>query len=216
MRRFVHDFLKWAGPSIVLFCGGCIGLVAALAQSYPGVKDWGKAQFDGWWPILSAPWFLLSAAIAIAAYVAALVWTGQEARTIPANAPNAKAEKPQRSRLAARKADARQPNMTIQGLAAHLSQALPCPNEVPDESATHWLEQQIMDKIAMHDLAVWGRHGHSALERLQWLSAGYFTLYWDHGTLYQHRRGESPTLWGTGYSDLHFNADDVRRIWPYA
>lgn len=77
MRRFVHEFLKWAGPTIVLFCGGCVGLVAALAQSYPRVKEWGQIRFDQWWPIVTAPWFLFAAALVIAAYVWALLWTGQ-------------------------------------------------------------------------------------------------------------------------------------------
>ena len=73
-----HSFLKWAGPSLVVFVGGCVGLVAALATSYPRVKDWGQAQFDRCWPTLSAPWFLISGAVVIVAFIWALVWTGQK------------------------------------------------------------------------------------------------------------------------------------------
>ena len=71
-----HSFLKWFGPTLVLSIGGSIGLVAALAQPYAGVKDWGQKQFDRWWPIVSAPSFLFALAIIIAAYIWALVWTG--------------------------------------------------------------------------------------------------------------------------------------------
>ena len=75
-----HSFLKWFGPTLVLSIGGCVGLVAALAQPYAGVKDWGQKQFDQWWPIVSAPGFLLALAIIIAAYIWALVWTGTPRR----------------------------------------------------------------------------------------------------------------------------------------
>jgi hypothetical protein len=74
-----HTFLKWFGPSVVVFVGGCIGLVATLAQTYPRVKDWAEREFDQWWPIVTAPWFLVASVVAIAAYIWAVVWTSQGA-----------------------------------------------------------------------------------------------------------------------------------------
>ena len=73
----IHTFLKWAGPSFVVFVGGCIGLVAALAQSFPGVQTWAERRFDHWWPIVTSGWFLVSAALIICAFIVALIWTGQ-------------------------------------------------------------------------------------------------------------------------------------------
>ena len=86
MRRFVHDFIKWAGPTIFIFCGACVGLVAALAQSYPRVKDWGQLQFDRWWPVVTAPWFLVLSLLLIAIYLWALIWTGQKIGNVDVDA----------------------------------------------------------------------------------------------------------------------------------
>lgn len=76
-----HKFLAWAGPTSVLFVGGCLALVASLAQTYDGVKNWAQKLFDQWWPIVSAPWFLIAGVVVICAYIWALVWTGQERKS---------------------------------------------------------------------------------------------------------------------------------------
>ena len=75
-RSHLHRLLLWAGPGVILFVGSCIGLIAALAQSFPRVQIWAGKQFDQWWPIVSAGWFLVSAAVVICVYIAAVVWTG--------------------------------------------------------------------------------------------------------------------------------------------
>ncbi len=207
MRRFVHDFLKWFPAAIG---GGAI----ATAAVWTGAKDWIAFQVAWAWAQMSSPWVAFFALFSIAAYVAAIIWTGQEGSLAKeSSVPSARAPNVSRT---AKRPDTRQPNMSLQGLAKHLSAVLALSEGVPDEHATLWLEQQIMDKIALHDLAIWGRNGHSAIERLRWLSPGYFTLFWQDGMLFQHRHGESPKLWGAGYSDLHFDAGDVKRIWPHA
>lgn len=72
-----HTFLKWAGPTVVAFCGGCVGLIAALASSFPRVRPWAEREFDLWWPVVSAPLFMVLSLVVICAYIAALVYTGQ-------------------------------------------------------------------------------------------------------------------------------------------
>lgn len=76
----IHTFLKWFGPSVVAFCGGSIGLIAALSVPFPRVKDWAEQEFDVWWPFVSAPWFLASGAAIIAVYILALIYTGGKPR----------------------------------------------------------------------------------------------------------------------------------------
>ena len=73
-----HSFLKWAGPTAFVFLAGCLALVAAFAQTYDGVKNWAQKLFDQWWPVVSAPWFLIARIVVICAYIWALVWTGRE------------------------------------------------------------------------------------------------------------------------------------------
>lgn len=78
-----HKFLAWAGPTSVLFIGGCLALVATFAQTYDGVKNWAQRLFDQWWPVVSAPWFLIVGTVVICAYIWALVRTGQEPKPKP-------------------------------------------------------------------------------------------------------------------------------------
>lgn len=78
-----HKFLAWAGPTSILFLGGCLALVATFAQTYDGVRNWAQKLFDQWWPIVSAGWFLLCAVVVIAAYILALVWTGRDKPGMP-------------------------------------------------------------------------------------------------------------------------------------
>ncbi|MEO1167074.1 MAG: hypothetical protein AAFW97_00025 [Pseudomonadota bacterium] len=73
-----HTFLKWFGPSVIAFVGGSVGLIAALAQGFPRVQAWAERNFDEWWPIVSAPWFLAVGVAAIAAYIWALIYTGRK------------------------------------------------------------------------------------------------------------------------------------------
>ena len=76
-----HSFLKWAGSSVIVFCGGIIGLLAALAGNYPGIKKWSEDWFYLLYPIMTAPWFVAAMIFAICAYIWALVWTGQERKS---------------------------------------------------------------------------------------------------------------------------------------
>lgn len=74
-------FLSRAGPTLVVFVGGCLGLVGSYAQSYTGVRDWGQKQFEQLWPILSAPRFIATGGVAICAYIGALLYTGLNKRS---------------------------------------------------------------------------------------------------------------------------------------
>lgn len=71
MRRFVHDFLKWFPTAIV---GG--GL--AIAAVWTGAKDWIAVKITWAWFQMSDPWIAFFVLVSIAAYVAAIVWTGKE------------------------------------------------------------------------------------------------------------------------------------------
>jgi hypothetical protein len=77
--------LAWAGPTFVVFCGGWISLIAALAQPFPGVKTWALDQFHLLWPLMTAPWFVLAVALVVVAYFVVLVYagTGEQRATLP-------------------------------------------------------------------------------------------------------------------------------------
>lgn len=72
-----HAFLRWLGPIVVVFIGSSIGLVAALATAFPRFNQWVDRQFEAWWPVVSAPWFMAISIVVIAAYIWALIHTGQ-------------------------------------------------------------------------------------------------------------------------------------------
>lgn len=78
-----HKFLIWAGPAAAGVITVSITLLAALAQPYPDVKDWGAKQFNEWRPTVTAPWFLVAILVMVAAYVAAVVWTGSAGPPAP-------------------------------------------------------------------------------------------------------------------------------------
>ena len=71
MRRFVHDFLKWL-PGVI--GGGSL----AIAAVWEPARDW-IAKISVWgWMHMSDPFIVLFLAVALAAYIAAIIWTGQE------------------------------------------------------------------------------------------------------------------------------------------
>ena len=71
MRRFVHDFLKWFPTALV---GGAL----AVAALWTKAKDW-IAEISAWgWAHMSDPFIALILVVALAAYIAAIIWTGQE------------------------------------------------------------------------------------------------------------------------------------------
>jgi hypothetical protein len=76
MRRFVHDFLKWFPTAIV---GG--GL--AIAALWTPAKDWIATEAIWAWSQMSDPWIAFFVVVSVAAYVAAIVWTGQERKPKP-------------------------------------------------------------------------------------------------------------------------------------
>jgi hypothetical protein len=80
----IHTFLKWLGPSVILFCDGIISLIAALSEPFSRVNDWAERVFDIWWPYVSALWFLVCFGLLFLGYVVALVWTGgQSSKAAP-------------------------------------------------------------------------------------------------------------------------------------
>lgn len=68
-----HSFLKWAGPAAAGAVVCMVGLIAALAQSYPEVKEWGKKWFNFLYPIIMTWWPIIIIIIVI--YVVCLVHT---------------------------------------------------------------------------------------------------------------------------------------------
>lgn len=72
----IHRFLLWFGPISIAFLGGCIGLAAALAQASQRFARWVETEFDAWWPVVSALWFVGGGVAVIALYLAGLFYTG--------------------------------------------------------------------------------------------------------------------------------------------
>ena len=82
-----HKFLAWAGPTLIMFVGGWLALLASLAQTYDGIKNWAQKLFDYCWPIMTAPWFLAALVIVICVYIGVLIYTGGAARLSANPAP---------------------------------------------------------------------------------------------------------------------------------
>jgi hypothetical protein len=79
MRRFVHDFLKWFPVAIG---GGAL----ATAGVWTEAKDWIAAKVVWGWSQMSNPWIALLLLVSVAAYVAAIIWTGSDRK--PAHRPS--------------------------------------------------------------------------------------------------------------------------------
>ena len=75
MRRFVHEFLKWFPVAIF---GGAL----AAAGVWTEVKDWIAALVAFAWSEMTYPWIAFFALASVAAYVAAIIWTGQERKPV--------------------------------------------------------------------------------------------------------------------------------------
>lgn len=97
-----HSFLKWAGPALVLFLAGCLGLIATFADVFDGVKNWAERWYLALEPTMTAPWFVALSVVLIISYIAALIWTGQEptAERDPAPAPALNERSRESSRIA--------------------------------------------------------------------------------------------------------------------
>ncbi len=72
-----HRLLAWFGPSAAAFIAAYLTLIAAFSQVFDGVKNWAEAWYFFLYPIISAPWFITIAVLAIGLYIWALVWTGR-------------------------------------------------------------------------------------------------------------------------------------------
>ena len=81
----IHNFLKWSVPALTGTALASLAVFAALAQAYPKLNKWGADFFNYWWPIVTAPWFILLAVLLICGYIAALVHTGGEPKHKPAS-----------------------------------------------------------------------------------------------------------------------------------
>lgn len=69
-RRFAHEFLKW----LPLALGGGIVSVSAV---WEGPKKWFGDQATWAWSEMSDPWIGAAVVVVLAAYVGAIIWTGQ-------------------------------------------------------------------------------------------------------------------------------------------
>lgn len=71
MLRFIHDFLRWFPAAV----GG--GAVAISAVWQPA-KDWIATQVVWAWAAMSEPWVAFFIVLAIAVYVAAIIFSGDK------------------------------------------------------------------------------------------------------------------------------------------
>lgn len=77
-RRVSHQFLVWLFPALFAGIGTFVGLVIAAAQVWPEVKSWAALRWQNVEMILEHPLFYGALFLAVAAYIAALVYTTQE------------------------------------------------------------------------------------------------------------------------------------------
>lgn len=72
----IHQFLKWAGRTLVVFISGCLALVAAFAAVYSGVREWAEGWYGWAEPVVTSGWFVAVCVLLILGYIGALVRTG--------------------------------------------------------------------------------------------------------------------------------------------
>lgn len=82
-----YQLLCYAGPALIVFVGGCVGLLLAAAQKWQGVADWVEARFYEAWPIVSGWWFGASAVVLVGVYLAALFYTSSDAPVARSSKP---------------------------------------------------------------------------------------------------------------------------------
>jgi hypothetical protein len=82
MQRFVHDFLKWFP---VAMGGGAIAVAGVWSQA----KDWIATEVIWAWAQMSDPWIAFFVVMSGAAYVGAIIWTGQEGKAKALDSPQA-------------------------------------------------------------------------------------------------------------------------------
>lgn len=70
--RIIHDFLKWFP---VAFGGGSV----AIAAVWSSAKDWIAGEASWAWAKMSDPWIAFVVVLALAAYAAAIIWSGRKA-----------------------------------------------------------------------------------------------------------------------------------------
>jgi len=67
-----HSLLKWIAIFGLIFA--FLTLVLDFFEGFPRVKDWAQGQFDQWWPVMTAPWFLIAGAVLIVLCIWPFFW----------------------------------------------------------------------------------------------------------------------------------------------
>jgi hypothetical protein len=123
------EVLKYSGPALG---GGVLALLAiyaALAQVHEPIKEWGKAQFSGWLPLMTSFWFVALIALLVVGYVCALVFCGTGAPKAVAAPPT---HPPPPLVDLSRKVEVGRDNLGVIDLSTHLHEAPP-PFRLTDE-----------------------------------------------------------------------------------
>lgn len=71
MLKFIHDFLKW-------FPAAIFGVSVGISAVWSAAKDWIAAQAVWAWSAMSDPWVAALIVVALAGYVAAIIFTGDK------------------------------------------------------------------------------------------------------------------------------------------
>lgn len=240
----VHRFLKWFGPSCIGICLSILGIIAAFSQSHPRLAKWSDAEFDYWWPVVSAPTFLASLAVVVAAYIGAIVYTGMPASSRGWNRRSIEGLSRVFGGLSQGQTersfdDFFPPRARTNSLPAALSDAfrrganLPPPRDTTLPDAFAWAHFGRWDKSYTDALLAGGTsHGDLAEQFRQKASEGLLTVWGKHNAsgLFEqippeHWRDHhlrlsdmvSPTLEGGAepYREIMLNRREVEKEWPH-
>jgi len=79
--RVAHDTLKWVGISFFPAIAAVVFGSGGIAQGFPETKPWFVSRYEQAVEMMQTPLFWVCAFVAFVAWLAALVWSGHNAKT---------------------------------------------------------------------------------------------------------------------------------------
>lgn len=74
-------FLAWAGPVTIAAVWAIPLGIAQIGLTYPGVATWAERVFEDWWPLVTAPFFMVAMLLLGVIYITSLIFSASSLPT---------------------------------------------------------------------------------------------------------------------------------------